>query len=145
MKKPILKIASTSFLVITLLVSCSTPAEKVDKAQENVTKANNELDSAIKDYLADIDVYRLETANRIAENEKNIASYNASIAKIKMDERAEYIKKIKSLELQNAALKTKLDNYKPDGDDKWKIFKAEFSKEMDDLGKSIKDLTKKDD
>ena len=41
-------------------------------------------------------------------------------------------------------MKNKLDGYQDDGNDKWKTFKAEFSKEMDDLGKSIKDLTKKD-
>jgi hypothetical protein len=41
-------------------------------------------------------------------------------------------------------MKNKLNSYKDDGNDKWKTFKMEFNKEMDDLGKSIKDLTTKD-
>jgi phosphoenolpyruvate-protein kinase (PTS system EI component) len=145
MKKTFLAVTSSTLFSIAALTSCSTPAEKVDQAQENVNKANNKLDSAIKDYLADIDMYRVETANRIIANDKSIADFNLTLANKKMNERAEYVKKIKDLEQKNAALKSKLDNYKADGNEKWKTFKVEFSKEMDDLGESIKDLTKKDD
>lgn len=145
MKKSILTITGSFLLFFAATTSCNTPAEKVEKAQENVTNANNELDSAIKDYLTDIDMYRVETANRIAANQKTIADFNATLANKKMDDRAEYVKKIKSLEQKNAELKRKMETYKADGNEKWKTFKSEFSKEMDDLGESIKDLTKKDD
>jgi hypothetical protein len=145
MKKTLLVATSAALFSIAAFTSCSSPAEKVDQAQEDVNKANNKLDSAIKDYLADIDMYRIETSNRIIANDKSIADFNLTLANKKMDERAEYVKKIKSLEQKNADLKKKLDNYKADGNEKWKTFKAEFSEEMDDLGKSIKDLTKKDD
>ena len=40
-------------------------------------------------------------------------------------------------------MKKRMDDYKADGKDKWEIFKAEFSHDMDDLGKSIKDFTAK--
>ena len=37
-----------------------------------------------------------------------------------------------------------MEDYKANSKEKWGKFKNEFNKEMDDLGKSIKDLTKKD-
>jgi len=145
MKKTIYAITSTVVLSILAFTSCSTPAEKVDQAQENVTKANDKLDSAIKDYLTDIDLYKIETSNRILANEKSITDLNAQLSNKKMDDRSEYVKKIKELEQKNASLKNKLNTYKADGNEKWKTFKKEFSKEMEDLNESIKDLTKKDD
>ncbi len=40
-------------------------------------------------------------------------------------------------------MKKKMENYKEEGKDKWEIFKAEFSHDMDELGKAFKDLTVK--
>jgi len=88
--------------------------------------------------------YRIETANRIIANEKAISDFNAKIAKEKKQKRAEYLEDIAKLEKKNTEMKVKLNSYKDNGSDKWKIFKMEFIKEMDDLGKSIKDLTTKD-
>jgi TolA-binding protein len=143
MKKSILKFTVTAFAIITVLVSCSSPAEKVEKAETKVMEANNNLDSAIKNYQTDMNAFRIETANRIAANEKTIAEFNLKTAKDKKEARADYLKKMAVLEKKNAELKKKLADYKDDGDDKWKTFKAEFNKEMEDLGKSIKDLTSK--
>lgn len=145
MKKIIFLRCVSIFLFALAIGSCDTPAEKVDKAQENVVKANNELDSAISDYVKDIDTYRLSTSKAILENEKSIAELKESALKQKLIARADFERKIKSLEQKNLELKKKLNDYKAEGNDKWKTFKLEFSKEMDDVGRSIKDLTKKDD
>jgi hypothetical protein len=64
--------------------------------------------------------------------------------KQKKEKREEYLEDIADLEKKNTEMKNKLNGYKDNGSEKWKIFKMEFSKEMDDLGKSIKDLTTKD-
>lgn len=143
MKKSILKSTVTAFAFIAICASCNTPAEKVEKAATEVNEANIKLDSAIKNYQSDMNAYRIETANRIALNEKSIADFNMKIAKDKKEARTEYMKKIAELEKKNAEMKKKLDDYKDAGDDKWKTFKVAFNKEMDDLGKSIKDLTSK--
>ena len=52
-------------------------------------------------------------------------------------------KKIDELEQKNSELKKRLDDYKADGKEKWEKFKAEFSHDMDELGKAFKDLTVK--
>ena len=144
MKKSSMPIMASIFLSTILTISCASPSEKVENAKEEVVEANNNLDTAIKNYQADINAYKIETANKIAANELAIKNFNLKIEKEKKEVRAIYLSKIEALEKKNTDMKNKLDGYQDDGNDKWKTFKAEFSKEMDDLGKSIKDLTKKD-
>ena len=132
------------FLTTILLISCASPSEKVENAKEDVVDANNKLDTAIKNYQADINAYKIETASKIAANELDIKNFNSKIENEKKELRASYLSKIEVLEKKNRDLKNKLDNYQDDGNDKWRTFKAEFGKEMDDLGKSIKDLASKD-
>lgn len=145
MKKSIVQFAVSAFSIACIAISCASPAEKVENAQDQVVEANNNLDTAIKNYQADINAYRIETANRIAANELAIAKFNVKIANEKKEARADYLKKIAALEKRNTEMKVKLQDYNDEGDSKWKTFKVEFSKEMDDLGKSIKDLTTKDE
>jgi hypothetical protein len=145
MKKSIVQFAVSACSVAFIAIGCSSSAEKVENAQEQVVEANNNLDTAIKNYQADMNAYRIETANRIAANELAIAKFNVKIANEKTEAKADYLKKIAALEKRNAEMKVKLQDYKDDGDSKWKTFKVEFSKEMDDLGESIKDLTTKDE
>jgi len=132
------------FLTTILLISCASPSEKVENAKEGLVDANNKLDTAIKNYQADINAYKIETASKIAANELAIKNFNSKIENEKKELRASYLSKIEVLEKKNRDLKNKLDNYQDDGNDKWRTFKAEFGKEMDDLGKSIKDLASKD-
>jgi lipopolysaccharide export LptBFGC system permease protein LptF len=132
------------FLTTILLISCASPSEKVENAKEDVVDANNKLDTAIKNYQADINAYKIETASKITANELAIKNFNSKIENEKKELRASYLSKIEVLEKKNRDLKNKLDNYQDDGNDKWRTFKAEFGKEMDDLGKSIKDLASKD-
>ena len=143
MKKTILLLAASALLTGAILTACNTPAEKVENAEKKVTEANNNLDSANKEYLAEIDTYRIETANKIAANEKSIADFNIRIANEKMEAKADYKKKVAELEQKNSDMKKRMDDYKADGKDKWQIFKAEFSHDMDGLGKAFADLTKK--
>lgn len=144
MKKSYMSLLLSFFLTTILLISCASPSEKVENAKEDVVDANNKLDTAIKNYQADINAYKIETASKIAANELAIKNFNSKIENEKKELRASYLSKIEVLEKKNRDLKNKLDNYQDDGNDKWRTFKAEFGKEMDDLGKSIKDLASKD-
>jgi len=144
MKKSILTFPATILTIAFVVISCASPEEKVEKAENEVVEANDKLDSAIKNYKEDMAAYRIETANQIANNEKMIADFNLKIAKKKKAIKADYLEDIAALEKKNTDMKMKLNRYKDDGNDKWRTFKSEFSKEMDDLGESIKDLTSKD-
>ncbi|MCC7526672.1 MAG: hypothetical protein IT250_17745 [Chitinophagaceae bacterium] len=134
-------VAIILLIAAALLTSCSSPSQKLEAAQENVKDANKDLDKANEAYLDEIEAYRKESAAKISANDKSITAFNARIENEKKEVRDEYKKKIAELEQKNTDVKKRLDGYKADGKDNWANFKAEFSRDMDALGKALKDLT----
>jgi predicted phage gp36 major capsid-like protein len=145
MKKISLIFSALLLLAGTEMISCNSSAEKVEKAQDEVKVANENLDEANAEYLADVEKFRLETNEKIDQNAKSIADFNARIATDKKDAKAEYKAKIAALELKNIDMKKKISDYKADGKDGWAKFKEEFNRDMDELGKALKDFTIKND
>ena len=93
MKNLIKTVAAFVLLTGFVLTSCNTPAENVENAEENVTEADQALDQAKEDYLTDVEVYRKETAEKIAANEASIVQFKARIATQKKEAKADYEKK----------------------------------------------------
>jgi F0F1-type ATP synthase membrane subunit b/b' len=143
MKKTILTLAVSTLLTGAILTSCSSPAEKVENEQKNVEEANKDLDKANKEYLADIENYKKEKADKIAANEQSIAEFKTRMENKKKDAKDDYKKKIAELEQKNSDMKKKMDDYKAEGKEKWEEFKAEFTRDMEELGNAFKDLTVK--
>jgi hypothetical protein len=142
MKKLAVTLTTITFLTGALFLSnCSTSAEKVATAEENVTDAQKDLDKANAEYIADMETYRKETEAKIAANNESIAAFNARIDSKKAEAKADYKSRITELENKNTDMKKRLDEYKADGKDNWEIFKLEFSRDMEELGKAFKDLT----
>ena len=50
-------------------------------------------------------------------------------------------KKIAELNLKNSDMKKKLSDFKTDSKSQWEAFKTEFNSDMEQLGKSLKNLT----
>ncbi|MES2517445.1 MAG: peptidase M23 [Bacteroidota bacterium] len=142
MKKTIIAL-SISTLLVGSIVSCNSPAKKVENAQNEVIEANQNLDKANQDYENDIENYRKETSMKIAENDSSIVAFKARISKEKKAAKADYEMKIAALEQKNSDMKLRMENYKEEGKEKWEIFKTEFTHDMDELGKAFKDLTVK--
>ncbi|MCM2301458.1 MAG: peptidase M23 [Flavobacteriaceae bacterium] len=134
MRKSILRLTACIFVIGATLISCNTSSEKVDNAEKNVLKAHENLNKANQEYLADVENYRKETADKIAANDKSIAEFKARIADEKIDAQIAYQKKIIALEQKNSDLKKRIDGYKAESKEQWELFKAEFSKDMDELG-----------
>ncbi|MDP3557449.1 MAG: hypothetical protein Q8T03_08745 [Bacteroidota bacterium] len=143
MKKTILAIVASTFITGTILTSCSTPTEKMENAQQNVTEANKDLNKAQEEYIIDVENYRKETNAKIAANEKSISEFDVRIENEKKDAKADYKKKITELEQKNTDMKKKMDDYKVEGKEKWEAFKSEFSREIEELGVSINNLMDK--
>jgi hypothetical protein len=143
MKKLILTLSVLSFVTASLTMSCTTPAEKVEKAQTKVDKANDALDKVNDAYLADIETYRKGTFEKIVANDLAIKEFRARIESQKSNAKADYVKKITALEQKNTDLKKKMDDYKASNKEKWELFKTEFSHDMEALGQAFKDLTVK--
>jgi hypothetical protein len=141
MKNKILKTAALTFIVGAILTGCETSAEKVEKAQINLSQANKDLDEAQEEYVTDIESYRKETDEKIAANEKSMAEFEVRVANEKKEAKADYNKKIIVLQQKNNDMKKRMDDYKADGKEKWELFKADFTKGMDEMGESLRDLT----
>lgn len=141
MKKSILVLSA--FLITALLISCNSPTENVQDAEDNVIEANKELEEANAAYLADVESYRQMTAEKIEANNKQITEFKTRMALEKKTTKADYQKLVEDVELKNRNLKTKLDNYKAGDKDGWETFKAEFEHDMEELGKAFQDLTVK--
>jgi hypothetical protein len=123
--------------------SCKSDKDKVDEATSQVVEAGDDLKEANDDYLLEVEKYKLETADKIIQNDKSIAEFNARVKTEKKETREQYIKDIAALEAKNADLKMKMEVYKADSKENWDKFKIEFSHDMDELGKAFKDLTVK--
>jgi hypothetical protein len=140
MKKTIIKAGLFSCITMALVLSCNSPAEELEIAQNNLKQAGTELIKANEEYLEDIAQYRKETADKIAANGKSIADFKLRIANEKKSAKADYTKKIAELEQKNTDSKKKMDDYKAEGLASWKKFKSEFGHDMDALGKAFKDF-----
>ncbi len=140
MKRTILIIAALAFATTATFTGCTTPAEKVENAEENVEQANEALAKAKQEYLADLESFKKQTENQTITNEQMIAELKARVANEKMEARAAFNKRISELEQKNLEMKKKISNYKDDSLDSWESFKAEFSRDMDELGKALKDF-----
>lgn len=141
MKKSILTCAAFMLIAGGMLSSCNTPAQKVENAQDNVAAAKDDLTKANEEYLADIEVYRQVTADKIAANNKSITEFNARTENKKEAAKSDYQRKVAELEQKNSDLKKKLDDYKAEGKNNWEQFKVEFNSDMDELGEAFKNLT----
>ena len=144
MKSLKLLVLFTMLGIFFMFTSCDNAAQKVVKAEENVVDAEKDLQMAEEEYLADVEQYKLLSAEKIAANDRSIAEFNARIEQEKKEVRADYKAKIKSLETKNSDMRKKMDEYRVEGKDKWELFKTEFGKDMDELGESISNFGKKD-
>lgn len=131
----------TLIVVLISFSNCTSPAQKVDAAKEQVTQANADLAKAEAEYAQDVANFRRETNDRISANELSLSELKVKMDKSKKAIKAEYKEQINILEQKNAEMKLKIADYKADSKDKWLTFKNEFNSDMDKLGASLKNFT----
>ncbi|MGD0711874.1 MAG: hypothetical protein ABR968_11930 [Bacteroidales bacterium] len=132
-------------MTVTMLTNCQLTnnkleaQKKVQDAKEAEVKVSRELNLAFKDSIQRIrkefegkaNIYEMKLANC-----RNIIAYNKKETKIINE------KKEADLEQKNIDMENRLYNYKDtdEGKDSWELFRYEFSRDMDELGKSIKGI-----
>lgn len=115
----------------------------MENAKSVVVEANNDMQQAARELIADINQYRKETTNRIAANDSTITAFKANIANITGDVKVASETQLAILKQKNSDMKRKLADYKGDGKEQWKTFKLQFSSDMNSLDKAFDDLTNK--
>jgi len=143
MKRSIFTIMIVTFISASVLISCNSSADKVEKAKKEVLEANRDLDEANKEYELDMANYRKEIAAKVESNNQSILELKAKINEQKKDAKIEYKQKIADIELKNEELRLKMENYKATDKENWENFKEEFNHDMDELGQAFKNLTVK--
>lgn len=142
MKKSILTMTALIFIMGAMLTGCNSPEQKLTNAEDDVEAANEALDQAQAEYLADMEQFRKEAEAQTISNDQMIAEFKSRAANEKAAVRAEYDKKIADLEESNARMKRRMADYRDEGSDNWQEFKREFSRDMNELGEAIANFTK---
>ena len=125
--------------IAVFFVSCKSAQQKELDAQQNLSQARQDLSATQASNANEWQTFRSESLIKIKENDKRIAEL-----KIKMNQPGNtfdgmYRTRIEKLEAKNKELKSKLKNYDGKQTD-WKTFKSDFNRDMDEIGKNIKDL-----
>lgn len=143
MKKSVLILIAFTGMQSAIQFSCTSQVNNAKKDLENTNEENRETGQINQEYLKDIDHYRKETTKTIETNSINIAAFKVNIDTEKEACKYHYRHSIFELELYNSYMKKKLDDYKPEGEKNWEIFKAEFKRQMDELCKEFTHFNKR--
>lgn len=128
-----------AIVIAVFIVSCKSAQQKELDAQQNLSQARQDLSATQASNANEWQTFRSESLIKIKDNDKRIAEL-----KIKMNQPGNtfdgiYRTRIEKLESKNKELKSKLKNYDGKQTD-WKTFKSDFNRDMDEIGKNIKDL-----
>ncbi len=141
MKKKIVFSLLLAVLVSISIASCNkSPKAKEEvliDAKQDVETAKEDLDEATSDSIVEFNKYKSSIQIKLAENEKVISDLKASIKAEDRKTQTLYNKQLENLQLRNTELKLKIETYKQGPTQKWELFKVDFNKELDKLGKSI--------
>lgn len=133
-------LALTCFALLGFSNCKNSPTEKaksVDVAQENLNIAEQGYVDAVIDSTNEYARYKLESEKNLKANDQKIADLKANLKAKKAKDKTNYEIKLNELELKNAKLKASIADYKESDKNKWEIFKTNFKKDMDELGKAI--------
>jgi hypothetical protein len=132
-------------MTVTMLTNCQLTNNKIEaqkkaqdaKAAEAIT--SQELILAFKDSIQQL---RKEAEIKANIYQNRLANYKAVIAYNKKETKSINEKKEADLEQRDIDMENRLYNYKDtdEGKDSWELFRYEFSRDMDELGKSIKGI-----
>jgi hypothetical protein len=147
MKNSNIKAILFASLIGVLFASCNNSPkakeEVLNNLKDEVVDARKDLKESTIDSISEFNKYRNSIERKLTENERLIADLKAKDnSKTKAEEEL-YFKKLDKLELKNSELKSKIENYKEGPEQKWELFKVDFNKDLDDLGKSISNMAER--
>lgn len=100
------------------------------------------LEGAKLEYNHELDAFRKDMKDVTETNRRAIAAFKEMAGRQKEQARETYKAQVAALEERNQQMEARLDEYKGEGKEKWTSFRAEFSHDMDELGRAIRDFGK---
>lgn len=131
-------------------ISCETSTQKVENAETKVQESQDNLkvaeqkvaDAQAQKNMTDeqLIVFKQETELKIKENENRIVELKRQMKSAGKLLDAAYRKNIDALDRKNIEMRDRIDAYKTQNQDDWQRFKSEFTHDMDELGRALKDF-----
>ena len=150
MKNSISILAIAVLTSVSIVTSCKSAAQKesnarqnVETAKENVTEANQDLVNQQQINEADWKVFKAESEAKIVANEQQIEEVKAKMNKPGATFDGIYKTRIEKLQATNTDLRSRINNYDANQTG-WDVFKKDFNRDIDELGKNIKDVFNSD-
>lgn len=128
---------------VFLSTSCSSSAEKVDQAEQNVSDAKDDLKYAKEAQEKEVAEYDKLMSEKLAEQEKIMADFNERIKVQKKEAKTEYELKLEELNNKHSDMKKKMAEFKAGSKTNWESFKIAYNAEMEDLGYAFDELKAK--
>jgi len=142
MKKNILFLWVLPVLIVFLTACTSTKSKDLDKAAKEVENAKKDLDRANKQYAKEVASYRLSVESDLRENKLQIARLRSEKLDAKEEALGNRDEKIAAIQRSNDELDLRMRQYRSDNRENWKEFKREYAYDLNEVGKSLKDLGK---
>ena len=136
------KTAILIILSMIIVINCQSPEKKIEDAKEDVANANRRLLEAREDSVEYVR-YKEDMEAKLEEYEQKIEDAKEGVKATSKDISDAYEQSLNALIAKKVEMKTKLQEYKMDAANTWDVFKYEFNKEIDELGKSISSLAQK--
>ena len=136
-------------LALVLLNSCMSNDQKKEDARnktqtalENLNTAQNNENKVAQKVASEeeLKTFKLESELKIKNNEVSIAKLKLKMNKPGSALDEVYASRIDSLQLKNQNLKTRIGNYEKTHTD-WGKFKSDFNRDLNELGKTLNNLT----
>ena len=138
-----MQILLAGVLSVAFLTACNGQQDKkVEQAKQDVKEAEEKLDEARAKAKVEYEAYKADVNERIAENDRRIASLREDMKNSKKEVKKEYRDQVDKLEVKNNELKKEIGEFENTSDEKWQAFKREFNRDMDELGKAFENLGK---
>jgi hypothetical protein len=137
MKTQILKVSIIGYVLGMSISGCNNSS--IDKGIQNMKDTLAQAQQNIEqDSANDEQNYKQQTETMLKKNNGRIDSLRDAI---KMKPQSEkdtlYYRQLDTLKQTNSELEARLTGYKETGRDKWRKFKYDLNKDIDELGKSI--------
>ncbi len=140
MKKTKLTLVVTIVMAVAGFNTFGQENKKAKAARKDVAEAKTDLKEAKVDSTADFKKFKKEAEIKISDNQKKIAVLKAKQSKDNKETKAEYDKKVLTLEAKNNELKSRIEGCDGNNKSAWETFKIKFSNDMNELGTSIKNI-----
>ena len=140
MKNKNLTFAVTIVMAIAGSSAFGQQSKKPAEARKDVAEAKTKLKEAEKDSIADFQKFKKEAEKNISENKNKIAELKTKKLNDSKEIREQYNKKILALEQKNNELKKRIEGCNGNDKSAWETFKTKFTREMDELETSIKNI-----